>query len=149
MAGRAKRRLEQRRAEEARPIPASRPSGCANPSRDWKEELEIECCANAAYEAYRTRGLMRNGGAGAHSPPKPYTPPATPSGKVNTTDPDSRNVKTLRGWLQGYNAQAATTERQIVIAIPWWMGTWSRRSPRWRRSSSSRRHRVAERVLGW
>jgi hypothetical protein len=93
---------------------------------------------------------MRNGGRlGAHSPPKPYTPPATPSGKVNTTDPDSRNVKTLRGWLQGYNAQAATTERQIVIAIPGWMGTWSRCSPRWRRSSSSRRRRVAERVLRW
>jgi hypothetical protein len=51
-----------------------------------------------------------------HSPPKPYTPPATPPGKINTTDPDSRNVKTPRGWVQGYNAQAATTERQSVIA---------------------------------
>ena len=53
---------------------------------------------------------------GSHSPPKPYTPPATPPGTINTTDPDSRNVKTPRGWVQGYNAQAATTERQIVIA---------------------------------
>ena len=60
---------------------------------------------------------MRNGRRlGAHSPPKPYTPPATPQGKINTTDPDSRNVKTPRGWVQGYNAQAATNERQIVIA---------------------------------
>jgi hypothetical protein len=33
--------------------------------------------------------------------------PATPQGKVNLTDPDSRNVKTSRGWVQGYNAQAA------------------------------------------
>ena len=32
------------------------------------------------------------------------------------TDPDSRNVKTPRGWVQGYNAQAAVTETQIVIA---------------------------------
>src|ERR687884_2072383 len=60
---------------------------------------------------------MRNGRRlGAHSPPKPYTPPATPTGKINTTDPDSRNVKTLRGWVQGYNAQAVTTEGQIVVA---------------------------------
>jgi hypothetical protein len=43
-------------------------------------------------------------------------PPATPPGKINTTDPDSRNVKTPRGWVQGCNVQAAATERQIVIA---------------------------------
>ena len=79
--------------------------------------MQSECRANEAYEAYRARGVMRNGRRlGAHSPPKPYTPPATPQGKINTTDPDSRNVKTPRGWVQGYNAQAATNERQIVIA---------------------------------
>src|ERR687897_840093 len=33
-----------------------------------------------------------------------------------TTDPDSRNVKTPRGWVQGYNAQAAANARQIVVA---------------------------------
>ena len=60
---------------------------------------------------------MRNGRRlGAHSPPNAYTPPVTPHGKINTTDPDSRNVKTPRGWVQGYNAQAATNEHQIVIA---------------------------------
>jgi transposase len=113
----AKRRLEQRRAEEARPIPASRPQRLRDAKRRLEEELETECRANAAYEAYRARGLMRNGRRlGAHSPPKPYAPPATPQGKINTTDPDSRNVKTLRGWVQGYNAQAASTEGQIVIA---------------------------------
>jgi hypothetical protein len=31
---------------------------------------------------------------------------------------DSRNVKTLRGWVQGYNAQAACTEDQIVLCPP-------------------------------
>jgi transposase len=113
----AKRRLEQRRAEEARPIPAPRSLRLREAKRRLEEDLETECRANEAYEAYRARGVMRNGRRlGAHSPPKPYTPPATPQGKINTTDPDSRNVKTLRGWVQGYNAQAATNERQIVIA---------------------------------
>jgi transposase len=113
----AKRRLEQRRAEEARPIPASRPQRLREAKRRLEEDLQTECRANDAYEAYRARGVMRNGRRlGAHSPPKPYTPPATPPGKINTTDPDSRNVKTLRGWVQGYNAQAATNEHQIVIA---------------------------------
>jgi hypothetical protein len=49
-------------------------------------------------------------------PPKPFEPPAPPAGKVNVTDPDSRNLKTPRGYLQGCNAQAACTEGQIVIA---------------------------------
>jgi hypothetical protein len=49
-------------------------------------------------------------------PPDPYQPPATPEGKINLTDLDSRNVKTPRGWVQGYNAQAVCTEDQIVIA---------------------------------
>jgi Transposase and inactivated derivatives len=113
----AKRRLEQRRAEEARPIPASRPQRLRESKRRLEEDLQNECRANAAYEAYRARGVMRNGRRmGSHSPPKPYTPPATPQGKINTTDPDSRNVKTPRGWVQGYNAQAVANERQIVIA---------------------------------
>src|SRR5829696_1020465 len=113
----AKRRLEQRRAEQARPIPASRPQRLRESKRRLEEELETECRANEAYEAYRARGLMRNGRRlGSHSPPKPYSPPTTPAGKINTTDPDSRNVKTPRGWVQGYNAQAAANERQIVIA---------------------------------
>jgi transposase len=113
----AKRRLEQRRAEEARPIPASRPQRLRESKRRLEEELETECRANEAYQAYRARGLMRNGRRlGSHSPPKPYSPPTTPAGKINTTDPGSRNVKTPRGWVQGYNAQAAANERQIVIA---------------------------------
>ena len=35
---------------------------------------------------------------------------------INVTDPDSRNVKSSRGWVQGYNAQAVVTAGQIVIA---------------------------------
>jgi hypothetical protein len=49
-------------------------------------------------------------------PPDPYQPPDMPTGKVNVTDPDSKNVKTPRGYMQGYNAQAVATEQQIVIA---------------------------------
>src|SRR5437762_2713576 len=71
--------------------------------------------ANADYEAYRARGVMRDGRRFG-APPKPFEPPEAPAGKVNVTDPDSRNVKTPRGYLQGYNAQAAVNECQIVVA---------------------------------
>jgi zinc protease len=60
---------------------------------------------------------MRNGRRlGAHGPPKPYRPPERPEGKINLSDLDSRNIKTPRGWVQGYNAQAVTTADQMVIA---------------------------------
>ena len=41
---------------------------------------------------------------------------ATPEGRINVTDPDSKVVKGLRGLIQGYNAQAVTNEHQIVLA---------------------------------
>src|SRR5919108_6622934 len=113
----AQRALDEQRAREQRPIPRSRPKRLTESKRRLEEQLWTECRANEAYEAYRARGVMRNGRRmGPATTPKPYTPPATPQGKINTTDPDSRNVKTLRGWVQGYNAQAATNEHQIVIA---------------------------------
>ena len=109
----AKRRLDAQRAEEARP--ASRPARLKESKRRLEQELDVECRANAACEAYRARGRMKDG-RGFGRPPDPYQPPATPVGKINVTDPDCRNVKTSRGWVQGYNAQAVCTERQIVIA---------------------------------
>jgi transposase len=111
----AKRRLDEKRAEEARPIPRSRPARLKESKRRLEEELQVERAANEAYEAYRARGVMKDGRRFSAAP-KPYEPPATPAGKINVTDPDSRNVKTPRGYTQGYNAQAAVNEQQIVIA---------------------------------
>jgi transposase len=111
----AKRRLDQQRAEEARPIARSRSARLQEARRRLEEEHEVERHANAAYEAYRARGRMKDGRRFGR-PPNPYQPPAAPEGKINLTDPDSRNVKTARGWVQGYNAQAVCTEQQIVIA---------------------------------
>lgn len=36
--------------------------------------------------------------------------------KANVTDPGSRIMKTRKGYVQGYNAQAAATEEQIIVA---------------------------------
>ncbi len=111
----AKRRLEHRRAQETKPIAASRPARLREAKRRLDEELFTECQANAAYEAYRARGRMKDGRRFGR-PPDAFVAPATPAAKVNLTDPDSRNVKTPRGWMQGYNAQAATNDQHIVIA---------------------------------
>src|SRR3954470_5638858 len=109
------RRLDDERAEQARPVPRSRPKRLKEAKRRLEEELWTEQRANEAYEAYRARGVMKNGRRFGAAP-KPYQPPAVPQGKINLTDPDSRLVKGMRGWLQGYNAQAAANDQQIVIA---------------------------------
>jgi hypothetical protein len=50
-------------------------------------------------------------------PADPHTPPAEPTGTINTTDHDSRIVRTQgQPAIQGYNAQAAVNEEQIIIA---------------------------------
>src|SRR5918992_324734 len=101
----------------AREIPGPRPKRLKEAKRRLEEDHQVQLDANAAYEDYRRNGRMKNGRRlGAHSPPKPYQPPEAPEGKINLSDLDSRNVKTPRGWVQGYNAQAVTTTDQIVIA---------------------------------
>jgi transposase len=111
----AAQRLEQQRAEQARPIPRSRESRLVETKRRLEEELTVERQANDAYEAYRARGRMKNGRRFG-APPKPYTPPASPTGKINVSDPDSRPVHGMRGWVPGYNAQAACNERGLIVA---------------------------------
>jgi len=111
----AKRRLDDKRAEEARPIPRDRSDRLKEAKRRLEEEHRTECEANAAYEAYRARGRMKDGRRFGR-PPDPFQAPERPTGKINISDLDSRNVKTSRGWVQGYNAQAVATEDQIVIA---------------------------------
>src|SRR3954470_22960728 len=111
----AKQRLEAERAANPHPVPRNRPKRLKEAKRRLEEELWTEVRANEAYEAYRARGRMKDGRRFG-GPPKPYTPPATPEGRINVTDPDSSVVKGLRGYLQGYNAQAVTNEHQIVLA---------------------------------
>ncbi len=81
-----------------------------------QQDLAVERAASEGYDAWRAERVAagvkghRRGG-----PPKPYDPPVEPVGKINVTDPESRNVKSLRGWVQGYNAQAVVNENHIVL----------------------------------
>jgi hypothetical protein len=55
-------------------------------------------------------GERRTAGAFG-SPAEPYERPAVPEGNVNVIGPDSRLVKGMRGWLQGYLARPRTRSR--------------------------------------
>jgi transposase len=111
----AKRQLDLDRWRDAAPVPRSRSERLLEAGRRLEDELAAERRGNEAYERYRAAGRDKHGRRFS-TPPKPYQPPATPQGEVNLTDPDARVMRAFRGYVQGYNAQAAVNESQIVLA---------------------------------
>jgi transposase len=111
-----RRELEARREQDPWPVPRSRSERLLEARRRMDEELAFEHAANRDYEHYRATG-RRSDGRRFGKPAKPYSPPLVPEGKINVTDPDSREMRTLgQPNIQGYNAQAVATEQQIIIA---------------------------------
>jgi hypothetical protein len=110
-----KRQLERHRWRHPDPTPRSRRERLLLAAERLEADAEVERRANEAYQHYRATArdrLGRRPGGRA----EPYRPPELPAGKVNTTDPDSRSIPVGFGFVQGYNAQAAVNERQIVVA---------------------------------
>jgi hypothetical protein len=111
-----RRELEAKREREPWPVPRSRQERLLEAQRRLDEELSYEHAANRAYEHYRATG-RRSDGRRFGTPPKPYSPPLVPEGRINVTDPDSREMRTQgQPNIQGYNAQAVVTEQQIIVA---------------------------------
>jgi len=111
----ARHQLDEHRRLQALPIPRSRAERLLRAEQRLRENLSIERQANEVYEAYRARGVMKDGRRFG-GPPNRYVAPEVPPGKINVTDLDSRNVKTPRSYTQGYNVQAVVNEHQIVLA---------------------------------
>jgi transposase len=106
----ALRRQKEEREADPEPVPRGRAERLQLCRRRLEEEHRTEVAAHRAYEEARAEGPRRG------RPPVPATPPAEPEGRVNTTDPDSRKMRSPHGFLQGYNAQALVNESQVVIA---------------------------------
>jgi transposase len=113
----AKQALEEERKANAKPVPRDRQKRLGECKKRLEEDLKLERRVAKEHEAWRERGIAKDGSrrmTGHNMKPKPL--PAEPTGKLNVTDPDSRNLKTTRGWVQGYNAQAVVTSDQVIIA---------------------------------
>ena len=89
----SRRALDRQREIHGRAIPRSRGERLDEAKRRLDEELAVEHAANRCYEAYRAGGVMKDG-RWFGGPPLPHDPPLVPEGKINTTDPDSRIVRT-------------------------------------------------------
>jgi transposase len=113
----AKLALEAERAAKAKKIPRDRGKRLKECWARMDQDLALHRRVEAEHEAWREQGIASNGRRCMN--PHYYRPavlPDEPEGKLNVTDPDSRNLKTTRGYVQGYNAQALVGEGQIVIA---------------------------------
>lgn len=88
-----------------------------------KKLLEDKAAAEqAAHEAHLAERKAKEEATGKKlrgRKPKPPAEKAKNAGKTpkaNTTDPESRLLSTRNGFLQGYNAQAAANQAQIILA---------------------------------
>jgi transposase len=115
----AKQALEAERAAQAKKIPRDRAERLIECRRRLRQDWELERHVVTEHAAWHAAGIASDGSrrmVGARHNIKPYPLTPEPAGKINVTDPDSRNLKTTRGWVQGYNAQAVVGEGQIVLA---------------------------------
>ena len=115
----AKQALEAERAAQAKKVSRGRAGRLIECRRRLRQDWELERYVVSEHAAWHAAGIATDGSrrmVGARLNIKPYPLPAEPAGKINVSDPDSRNLKTTRGWVQGYNAQAVVGEGQIVLA---------------------------------
>ena len=113
-----RRALEAQREREGRPVPGDRVERLFEACRRLEQELDADRAANAAYEHWRAHGVAADGSRRkALGMVKPFELPEIPAGLMNVTDPDSRVVCTQgQPGMQGYNAQPAVNDRQIIVA---------------------------------
>ena len=80
-----------------------------------KAERDAEAQARQQMLARRAEHERQTGRRPRGRPPVEQ-PKQTRSRLVNVTDPDSRPVRTPRGFIQGYNAQAVAADGQVIVA---------------------------------
>ncbi|MGH2876555.1 MAG: transposase, partial [Solirubrobacteraceae bacterium] len=129
----AKAKAAFQEAGQGRKLPGRKPKDPAAALERAKADLAAALKKSQAKQAERTaktaagapprgpapgpdRGLEHARQALAAAQALADATPAEPP-RANITDADSRIMKTRKGWVQGYNAQAIVNERQIVLAI--------------------------------
>ena len=114
----ARKALLAQRERDARPIAVSRAERLLESLHRLEQNDQGEMQANAAYEAWwAARAAGGVPGQKRGMPPRPVGPSLVPDGVMNKTDHDSRMMRTQgQPTVQGYNAQAAVTRGQIIVA---------------------------------
>lgn len=83
---------------------------------ELQAEREAEQRSRAEMLERRAEHERRTGRRPPGRPPVERPKESARVRRVNVTDPDSRSVKTPRGFIQGYNAQLVAGDGQIIVA---------------------------------
>lgn len=96
--------------------PKTRRARLKEAKRRLDQEHEAKVAEMAAWKQAKAEYTARTGfkSKGAPTKPRPIAPKE--KARINLTDPDSRPVKSARGFIHGYTAQAVSTEGQVVVA---------------------------------
>jgi transposase len=104
--------------------PRTRRERLAAAKRELEAEWKAQRCAQEQKEERHRANRQRPAGQRlAGRPPRKRDMSGAPPGRKNITDPDSRSVKTPRGFIQGYNAHLAAGEGQVILAAEVTIGT--------------------------
>ena len=80
-------------------------------------EREVEEAAKLAHQRLEQREAEEAATGKKKRGRKPKEVLPAPVARANTTDPDSRIMKTRQGYVQGYNVQAVVSQDQIIVAV--------------------------------
>ena len=85
--------------------------------RRLRQDWELERHVVTEHAAWHAAGIASDGSrrmVGARHNIKPYPLTDLPDRTINVSDPDSRNLKTTRGWVQGGHPDAGPVVREIL-----------------------------------
>ncbi len=99
----AKLKLDAERAAKAKKVPRDRKQRLAECRLRLEQDWELVRRVVADHARWFEAGIASDGSrrmSAARRNIKPYPLPPQPAGKINLTDPDSKNLKVSRGWVQ-------------------------------------------------
>jgi transposase len=115
----------RRRAERLERIKKAKAQLDQRDAAARQQMLDRQAAKQAAYDARaaagdRPRGPRPKDEVG-YGPPRRRTKDGTiadpPAPRASIIDPDSRRMKAKHGYVQGYNAQTATTADQLIVGL--------------------------------
>ncbi|HEV2773947.1 MAG TPA: hypothetical protein VGV57_14170, partial [Thermoleophilaceae bacterium] len=104
---------------QAETVPRSRPQRLAGCKRRLEEDWQLERRVVEEHAAWHARGIASDGSrrmAGARANIKPYPAGRAARRQAQRDRPRLAQLEDHARWVQGYNAQAAVTAEQIVVA---------------------------------
>src|SRR5215203_2860440 len=120
-----RRALDGKREKQARAIPNERTDRLFEACRRLEEELDVEQASNAAYEAWRARGVAADGSRRmAPGMLKPYQPPVAPTGEITVDSPDFGHLEPRVNATRRELRRHGLGDPQVVLADA---GYWHQR----------------------